>query len=129
MLRQEESSGFFPPKHLPPWHREDSGYSSESQETQFLVFLLLPGLSRLRTVNGTKQKQTGAGAGPHKRQRGQGVAKERHHFPRFISREQRNQPSVLYKNMVAESRRPWSQPPKCPKNEDETKNPKLWGKL
>lgn len=69
VLRQEESSGGFSPKHLPPWHHEDSGYSSESQETQFLVFLLLPGLSRLRTVNGTKQKQTGAGAGPHKCQR------------------------------------------------------------
>lgn len=48
---------------------EDSGYSTESQETQFLVSLLLPGLSRLRTVNGAKQKQKGPGVGPHKRQR------------------------------------------------------------
>lgn len=69
MLGWEESSGFFSPKHLPLWHREDSGYSSESQETQFLIFLLLPGLSHLRTVNRTKQKQTGTRVGPHKRQR------------------------------------------------------------
>lgn len=55
--------GFFLQSISPPWHHEDSGYSSESQETQFLVFLLL------RTVNGTKQKQTGAGVAPHKRQR------------------------------------------------------------
>ncbi|EPQ15942.1 hypothetical protein D623_10017586 [Myotis brandtii] len=49
--------------------REDLWYSSESQETQFLVSLLLPGLGRLQTVNGAKQKQTGPGVGPHKRQR------------------------------------------------------------
>lgn len=71
-------SGFFfskasPP---PPRHREDSGYSSESPDTQFLVFLLPPGLSRLRTVSGTKQKQMGGWGGtPQTPERGQGVAK------------------------------------------------------
>lgn len=100
----------FPPKCLPWWSHQQSG-AGQSWGTQFLIFLLLPGLSRLRTVNGTKQKQERGQGVPHKRQReGEEERKEASFSPVYFKRT-KNQPSILYKNMVAESGSPSGQPP------------------
>lgn len=125
-LRQEESWGVFLRSIFP---REDSGYSSVSGNP----VSRLPAPPRPQPpVDGQRGKAEADGAWggtPQTPERGQGVAKERHHFPRFISREQRINHPFCTKNMVAESRRPWSQPPKCPKNEDQTKNPQTLGEI
>lgn len=130
---------FFPPKCLPRWSHEESGCRSQSRGTQFLIFLLLPGLSRLRTVNGTKQKQErGARAVPHKRQReGEEERKERCHFLRFISREQRINHQFCTKTWQQSQGHPRASPLpmpspspclNCPQNEDKTKKPQTLGK-
>lgn len=77
---------------------------------------------------GQSRSRQGLGWDPtNARERGQGVAKEAS-FSSVYFKRTKNQPSILYKNM-AESRWPWSQPPKCPKNEDKTKKAQTLGKI
>lgn len=97
--------------------------AAQSWKTQFLVFLLHPDLSRLRTVNRIKRKQRGAGLGPHKRQRERARSSEREaSFSSVYFKRTKNQPSILYKNMVAVTVT-LETAPKCPENEDKTKKP------